>query len=191
MEARRVPGASTVRSAIVGILRQSEGNYENQRSSTSLSERPGGNAPHRWRSLGPPRLSSGFLGGLQDEDQASRQEVGSKEPPDQQLVGYLFDCLDLLAEHHVETAVVFPPLVNRKRETSFSSDPAAPPYLDVADRLAARAIPMIALDLGGLRARDEFVNPGHLNDRGAQRFSRILAQRLRQTWSRTLIGASR
>ena len=151
-----------------------------------------------WRDVdpigGPPSAHLGYragFGGLQDAAQASRQEAGSKKPPDPKLVGYFFRSLDLLVQHDVEAAVVFPPLLNREVLYLVPSDPEAPPYLEVAAQLVARGIPMIALDPGGRRSTEEFVNPGHLNNRGAQRFTRLLGERLRLTWSRTLVGVSR
>lgn len=122
------------------------------------------------------------FGGLQDARQAMLQEAGSKKPPDARLLRYFWRCLDLLAENGVQVAVAFPPLLNRDVLYITPRDPAAQPYLKITEELAARGIPMIALDPGGARSVDEFVNAGHLNNRGAQRFSRMLARKLKETW---------
>ena len=124
---------------------------------------------------------AGF-GGLQEAGQAMVQEAGSRRAPDPRLLRYFWRLLDLLESKGVEVAVAFPPLLNRDVLYLTPADPSAAPYQEVAKQLAARGIPMIALDPGGLRSPDEFVNAGHLNDRGAQRFSRMLAERLQKTW---------
>ena len=127
---------------------------------------------------------AGF-GELQDAAQAATQEAGSKEPPDARLLAYFGRCLDLLAAKGVSVAVVFPPLLNREVLYVSSGDPAALPYKDLAGQLKERGIPLITLDSGGIRRPDEFVNAGHLNDRGAQRFSRLLADQLAHLWPTT------
>ena len=124
---------------------------------------------------------AGF-GELQDAAQVVLQEAGSLRPPDPRLVRYFWRCLDLLAAHRVDVAIAFPPLLNREVLYINPSDSRAAPYSLIANELAARSVPMIALDPGGARSADEFVNAGHLNDRGAQRFTRLLAKELQQTW---------
>jgi hypothetical protein len=93
---------------------------------------------------------AGF-GGLQEVGQTTVQEAGSKRPPDQTLRAYLRRSLDLLAARKVRCAVVFPPLLNRDVLYLTPHDPAAAPYLDVASEIAARGIPLFALDPGGAR----------------------------------------
>ena len=56
------------------------------------------------------------------------------------------------------------------------------PYLAIVDELRRRHIPMIALDSGPPRDPAEFINAGHLNDRGAQRYSALLGQALNRIW---------
>jgi len=133
---------------------------------------------------------AGF-GGLQDAGQAAMQEAGSKQPPDPLLVGDLWRCLDLLAMRHVKIVITFPPLLNRDVLYVTPSDPSSGPYVRIASQVAARGIPMIALDPGGPRRADEFVNVGHLNDHGAQRFTRILAEQLRRVWPNMALGEAR
>lgn len=124
---------------------------------------------------------AGF-GGLQEAGQAILQEAGSTQPPDPRLVRYFRRCLDILASHGVDIAIAFPPLLNREVLYISRSDPRATPYSEIASELASRGIPMIALDPGGKRSADEFINAGHLNDRGAQRFTRLLADELQRAW---------
>jgi hypothetical protein len=124
---------------------------------------------------------AGF-GGLQNAEQAAMQEAGSTQPPNPVVLGYFWRCLDLLSGRSVRVVVTFPPLLNRDVLYISPSDPASAPYLHVAAQIAARGIPVIALDPGGVRSAGEFVNAGHLNDRGAQRFSRMLARKLGKIW---------
>jgi len=133
---------------------------------------------------------AGF-GGLQNAGQAAMQEAGSKQPPDPLLVRDLWRCLDLLSRRSVEVAITFPPLLNRDVLYITSSDPSSDPYVRIASQIAARGIPMISLDPGGARRADEFVNVGHLNDRGAQRFSRMLAEQLGEKWPHLRWGDAR
>ena len=125
---------------------------------------------------------AGF-GALQDAAQIERQEVGSKKPPDAALVRYLERCIDLLAAHDVEIAIIFPPLLNRRVLYLDEAEVAAEPYREIRAALERRQLPMI--DLGADVARDtrDFINAGHLNDRGAQRFSALLGQRLSRIWA--------
>jgi len=124
---------------------------------------------------------AGF-GGLQNAGQAEMQEAGSKQPPDPLLVRAFWRCLDLLSSRQVKVAITFPPLLNRDVLYIARSDSSSGPYVRIASQIAARGIPMISLDPGGARRADEFVNAGHLNDRGAQRFSGMLAEQLGETW---------
>lgn len=133
---------------------------------------------------------AGF-GGLQNAGQAEMQEAGSKQPPDPLLVRDLWRCLDLLSRRGVRVIIVFPPLLNRDVLYIAPSEPLSGPYVRIAAQIAARGIPMITLDPGGARRADEFVNVGHLNDRGAQRFSRTLAEQLGETWPELRLGEAR
>ena len=125
---------------------------------------------------------AGF-GGLQDAQSARLQEVGSLGPPDAVNLAHLWHMLDLLQSRGVRVAVVFPPLLNR--DVLYLAGPAREraPYLAIVDELNRRRIPMIALDSGPPRDPAEFINAGHLNDRGAQRYSRLLGQALSRIWA--------
>lgn len=142
----------------------------------------GGAALHRGYRAG--------VGALQDEQAARRQEAGSLDPPSPVNVRHLWRLLDLLAERGVVVAVVFPPLLNRDVLYRPSALPQAAPYAEIAAELRRRSIPLLALDGGPPRLASEFVNAGHLNDRGAQRYSLLLGQALASLWNRADAAAA-
>ncbi len=125
---------------------------------------------------------AGF-GGLQDRASAALQEAGSLNPPEPANVANLWRILDLLAAHGVLVAVVYPPLLHR--DVLYLAGPAREraPYLAIVAELERRHIPQIVLDAGPPRDPAEFVNAGHLNDRGAQRYSTLLGHALARLWS--------
>jgi hypothetical protein len=124
---------------------------------------------------------AGF-GGLQDVQAARLQEAGSLSPPSDVNVRQLWRMLDLLAARGVHVAVVFPPLLQREVLYLAPRRAEAAPYVAIATELERRGIPLIALDAGPPREPAEFVNAGHLNDRGAQRYSALLGEALRKLW---------
>ena len=126
---------------------------------------------------------AGF-GGLQNRDSALLQDAGSMAPPDAANVKHLWRMLDLLKARSVQVAVAFPPLLNRELLYLDAERPQSAPYTLIAAELKQRGIPLLALDAGQTRNADEFVNAGHLNDLGAQRFSQLLGQALHQIWTR-------
>jgi hypothetical protein len=124
---------------------------------------------------------AGF-GALQDAAQIGLQEAGSKNPPDPARIDYLNRSIDLLRARGVRVAIVYPPLLNRDVLYLTPEDAAATPYLDVAGQLRARGVPLIGLEPGIRHNPAEFINAGHLNDRGAKRFSGLLAVQLEALW---------
>lgn len=122
-------------------------------------------------------------GVLQDQAAAMRQEVGSSQPPSASNLRNLWRILDLLELREVEVAVVFPPLLNRNVLFIEHENTRAVPFLAVMAEIAHREIPVIVLDRDYPRNPAEFANPGHLNDRGAQRYSAMLGQSLSKIWS--------
>lgn len=124
---------------------------------------------------------AGF-GGLQDAGAARRQEAGSSAPPSEANVRHLWRMLDTLSAAGVQVAVVFPPLLGREVLYRPGDRPEGAPYRAVAAELARRGVPVLGLDDGQPRSPSEFVNPGHLNDRGAQRVTRQLARELDAVW---------
>ena len=124
---------------------------------------------------------AGF-GALQDAAQIGMQEAGSRKPPDPVRIDYLNRSLDLLQARGVHVAIVYPPLLNRDVLYLTTDDAAARPYVEVAQQLRARGIPLIGLEAGVRHNPAEFINAGHLNDRGAKRFSELLAVQLEALW---------
>lgn len=122
---------------------------------------------------------AGF-GGLQDEDAAKQQEAGSTRPPSDANLRALWRLLELLTARGVQVVVVYPPLLNRDLLYLTPERPEAAPFLSIVQELKRRGVPTIALDAGPTRDAREFVNAGHLNDRGAQRYSALLGQALRR-----------
>ena len=122
------------------------------------------------------------VGGLQDQQSVQLQEAESVQPPSAVNVSHLWRMLDLLASRGVQVAVVFPPLLNRNVLYLESDRPDAVPYSAIAAELQRRGIPVIVLDREVPRTPAEFVNPGHLNDRGAQRYSVLLGRALASIW---------
>jgi hypothetical protein len=124
---------------------------------------------------------AGF-GALQDQNAALRQEAGSRNPPAEKNVRNLWRLIDLLEERGVRLAVVFPPLLNRDVLYLGGDSEEAGPYEAISFELVRRGIPLIVLDERVPRDVTEFVNAGHLNDRGAQRYSALLGQALAGIW---------
>lgn len=118
-------------------------------------------------------------GALQDLQAAQQQEAGSRAAPDEVNLRQLWRLLDLLAARGVDTRVAYPPLLGREVLYLTPDDPAAAPYQAIAAELQRRGVPVLRLDDGAPRRPSEFVNPGHLNDAGAQRYTRRLAQALK------------
>ncbi len=119
-------------------------------------------------------------GALQDEAAALQQEAGSTAPPSDVNLRRLWRTLDLMASRGVRVVVVHPPLLNREVLYLTPERPEATPYVAIAKELDRRGVARVALDPGARRHAKEFVNAGHLNDRGAQRYSALLGQALRQ-----------
>ncbi|HET9644028.1 MAG TPA: hypothetical protein VFP68_11870 [Burkholderiaceae bacterium] len=137
---------------------------------------------------GGAALRSGYrpgFSGLQDSDAVRRQEAGSSAPPSPVNVGHLWRMLDLLARRGVQVAIVYAPLANRDVLYIGPRTAASEPFHRIAAELAARGLAPMVLDNGAPRDVSEFVNAGHLNDRGAQRYSRLLSGALAQRWNAT------
>jgi len=125
---------------------------------------------------------AGF-GGLQDTGAAATQEAGSATPPSAANVRHLWRIVDTLRQVGVRVAIVYPPLLGREVLFRAGTRPEATPYRRIAHELAERGLPLISLDDVEQRVGSEFVNPGHLNDRGAQRYTRLLAHALDRIWA--------
>ncbi|MBV2262680.1 MAG: hypothetical protein KUL79_03865 [Thauera sp.] len=118
------------------------------------------------------------FGDQQDAGQVVRQEAGSTAAPSAAQVGDLFALVDLLQTRGARVAVIFPPLLNRKVLYLEPGHLAAAPYLAVRRALEERDVALFALGPGQHMEPAEFVNAGHLNDHGAQRFSAALGAAL-------------
>jgi hypothetical protein len=125
---------------------------------------------------------AGF-GGLQDAGAAAAQEAGRAAPPSAANIGHFWRILGALQRAGVRVAIVYPPLLGREVLYRTGTRPEAAPYRRLAVELAERGLPVISLDEAAQRIGSEFVNPGHLNDRGAQRYTRLLAQALDRVWA--------
>jgi hypothetical protein len=118
---------------------------------------------------------AGF-GAAQNEGQVARQEQAAQKPPADSVASFLWQAIDLLQRHDVRVVVAVPPL--RDRPSAFyDPDPAVASYRGLLGELHARGVTVLQ-PMGLAFEPDEFVNAGHLNDRGAQRYSRALAAQL-------------
>ncbi len=122
---------------------------------------------------------AGFEGG-QNLAQIQRQEAGSRQPPDNDVLPYLWLTVDLLKQHGVRVYVTFLPLLNRKPLYLDEKTPESTPYTNVLSALKARGVNVLAVPLEQF-TQDDFINAGHLNDRGAQRFSAELGHLMATT----------
>jgi hypothetical protein len=117
---------------------------------------------------------AGF-GAAQNQAQVVHQENAAQQPPRADVEAFLWDSIDLLQSRGVRVFVTIPPL--RDRPSAFlDASPIAAPYRALLARLRQRGV--IVLSTPANFAPSEFVNAGHLNDRGAQRYSAELGRQL-------------
>lgn len=117
---------------------------------------------------------AGF-GGTQNNAQSIRQEHAARQPPAPYAEAFLWRLIDSLQAHGVRVLVTVPPL--RDRVSAFyGSEPEAVPYREVLERLKQRGVTVLPQAAGYTPA--EFIDPGHLNDTGAQRYSQALGHQL-------------
>lgn len=127
---------------------------------------------------------AGFGSGqFQNASQVAQQEEKAMAPPDPKVLQALRRLLNLLEKRGVSLAIVLPPLLQRDVLFLNESLTSAQPYRQIAREIAQRGIPVLALDAGVPRDPLEFINPGHLNDRGAQRYSALLGKKLAALWN--------
>jgi hypothetical protein len=118
---------------------------------------------------------AGF-GAAQNNAQVQSQEYDARLPPSPAMLDYLWRVIDALQQHHVQVILFVPPL--RDRESAFFDSTAdAAPYRALLQQLRARGIPVLHAGAPRFEA-DEFINAGHLNDRGAQPYSRWIGEQL-------------
>lgn len=127
---------------------------------------------------GPASAYQGYragFGAAQNEAQVVRQESATQRPPSPEVVDFLWRTIDILQSRGVEVFVILPPL--RDRLSAFvDASHAAEPYRTLLARLQQRGV--IVLQPPGGFSPSEFVNAGHLNDRGAQRYSAEVGRQL-------------
>jgi hypothetical protein len=130
---------------------------------------PVGGAAARYRGY-----RAGF-GAAQNETQVARQERSAMQPPAPAAEAFLWRTIDLLQSRGVRVFVTLPPL--RDRSSAFVDiHPEAAPYRALLARLQQRGVIVLTTPTGF--GFDDFVNAGHLNDRGAQRYSAELGRQL-------------
>ncbi|HRK79284.1 MAG TPA: hypothetical protein PLQ95_12175 [Thiobacillus sp.] len=120
---------------------------------------------------------AGF-GAAQNRAQLVRQETAAQLPPAPGVEAFLWRTIVLLKARGVRVFVAVPPLRDRP-SAFFDASPAAAPYRALLARLRQGGATVLPIATGYAPA--EFVNAGHLNNRGAQRYSaelgRLLAER--------------
>ena len=117
---------------------------------------------------------AGF-GAAQNETQVASQETAAQRPPAPGVETFLWRVIDILQARGVRVFVVVPPLRDRQ-SAFFDPSPAAAPYRNLLTRLKERGVIVLPAPTGYTPV--EFINAGHLNDRGAQRFSAELGHQL-------------
>jgi len=117
---------------------------------------------------------AGF-GAAQNEAQVVRQENAAQQPPSPGVETFLWRTIELLQSQGVRVFVAIPPL--RDRSSAFlDTSPAAVSYQALLARLQKQGVTVLSTSAG--YEPSEFINAGHLNDRGAQRFSAEIGQQL-------------
>lgn len=117
---------------------------------------------------------AGF-GATQNQDQIVRQENEAQHPPATDVEPFLWKMIDRLHAQNVRVFVTMPPLRDR-RSAFFDPEVHAEPYRVLLRALQQRGVRVLP-EPTGFQAT-EFINAGHLNDTGAQRYSQALAQQL-------------
>ena len=111
----------------------------------------------------------------QNAAQEVRQERTAQRPPAPGVESFLWRTIELLQARGVRVFAVAPPLRDRL-SAFFDPAPAAEPYRRLLVRLHQRGV--IVLPAPAAYKPTEFINAGHLNDRGAQRFSTEVGHQL-------------
>jgi len=117
---------------------------------------------------------AGF-GAAQNRTQLVRQETAAQLPPAPGVEAFLWRTIVLLQARGVRVFVTIPPLRDRP-SAFFDASPAAAPYRALLARLRQAGASVLPIATGYAPA--EFVNAGHLNNRGAQRYSAELGRQL-------------
>ncbi|MBT9566863.1 MAG: hypothetical protein IV085_01045 [Thiobacillus sp.] len=118
---------------------------------------------------------AGF-GGTQDSAQAVRQELAARLPPASYTEPFMWELIDTLQRRGVRVVVTVPPLRDRV-SAYYSLREEADPYRALLERIRQRGVTLLP-EPAGYR-HFEFIDLGHLNDTGAQRYSQELGRQLR------------
>src|SRR5574340_237378 len=115
------------------------------------------------------------FGAAQNAGQVAQQESAAVHPPAPSVERFLWRAIDRLQSRGVRVFVTLPPL--RDRPSVFvDARPEAAPYRALLGRLQQRGVIVLPTPTGF--GPDAFINAGHLNDRGAQRYSAELGRQL-------------
>jgi hypothetical protein len=115
------------------------------------------------------------FGESQNAAQIQRQRETAPRAPATSVSGFFLRSVDLLQRRGVRVVVTF--FYDRGTTSAYFSDhPAARPYREFRNRLIDEGVVVLPLQAGLLD--DEFINDGHLNDKGAQRYSAELGRQL-------------
>jgi hypothetical protein len=117
---------------------------------------------------------AGF-GGTQNGAQVIVQENAAQQPPSPDVEKFLWRTIALLQSRGVRVFATIPPLRDRP-SAFFDPRPAAAPYRALLARLHQRGVVILSTPADFVPS--DFINAGHLNDRGAQRFSAELGRQL-------------
>ncbi|BCG64812.1 MAG: hypothetical protein methR_P2605 [Methyloprofundus sp.] len=142
---------------------------------------------------GSAKINYGFRPGerdkFQNDQQLLAQEAGALKPPGKQVELYFWELVKLLKRNNVAVAVFFPPLLNR--DTLFLDDEhkRAKQYIKIKEQLLSLGIPILNIGSQETKVPAEFANAGHLNRKGATRFSKKMSQELLQLWPNIIVGS--
>lgn len=149
---------------------------------------------HHIAPVGGPASSNlgyraGFAGGAQNEGQVLRQETLAQHAPDPAVMRAFENLLTLLKAHNIPVAVTLPPLLNRE-SAYLDTTQADGAYVRLYTWLAQQPVTLLTHD-SVPRETAYFVNAGHLNDQGAQIYSKELAHELGAAWPWLTAGEMR
>lgn len=117
---------------------------------------------------------AGF-GAAQNQAQVEQQEHAALLPPAPAVVEFLWHTVDRLQALDVRVFVIIPPL--RDRGSAFyDSSVSAAPYHALLTQLQQRGVTVLSAPTGFVPG--DFINAGHLNNVGAQRYSANVGRQL-------------
>lgn len=141
---------------------------------------------------GAAKDNLGYRPGVRDRfqtlEQLQRQDAYTRRPPSETQTRLLWQLLDLLEARGVESAILYPPLLNRKVAMLPGEAGEENPYREIARALRRRGVPQLTAGAHGPGDVADFANAGHLNDRGGRRYSRALGEELRGLWGTEQAG---